>query len=79
MKKTKKSCLSIFKPFEKKNELQSDPVVFSLTKGNDMLNRELTKSDLKIKSPFNTYKIYGLPPSPICNQVNYQFMQLQTN
>ena len=48
--------------------LQSDPtVVFSLTKGKDMLNRELTKSDLKIKSPFNTYKINGLPPSPICN------------
>ena len=48
--------------------LQSDPtVVYSLTKGKDTLNRELTKSDLRIRSPFNTYKIEGLPPSPICN------------
>ena len=48
--------------------LQSDPtVIFSLTKGKDTLNRELTKNDLKIISPFNTYKVYGLPPSPICN------------
>jgi len=48
--------------------LQSDPtVVFSLTGGKNTLNRDLTKADLKIKSPFNTYKIDGLPPSPICN------------
>ena len=48
--------------------LQSDPtVVYSLTKGREPLNRELNRSDLKTKSPFNTYKIDGLPPSPICN------------
>mgnify|MGYP001365607053 FL=1 len=48
--------------------LQSDPtVVYSLTRGKGKLNRKLTRRDLKTKSPFNTYKITGLPPYPICN------------
>ena len=65
----KRKVASVFlNRLKKKMRLQSDPtVVFSLTKGKDMLDRELTKSDLKIKSPFNTYKIDGLPPGPICN------------
>lgn len=28
---------------------------------------DLTKDDLAIDSPYNTYKYYGLPPGPICN------------
>ena len=65
----KRKVASVFlNRLKRKMRLQSDPtVVYSLTKGKDTLNRELTKSDLKIRSPFNTYKIDGLPPSPICN------------
>ena len=65
----KKKVASVFlNRLKKKMRLQSDPtVVYSLTRGNGNLNRELTRSDLKIKSPFNTYKIAGLPPTPICN------------
>ena len=65
----KKKVASVFlNRLKKKMRLQSDPtVVYSLTKGRASLNRELNKSDLKTKSPFNTYKIYGLPPNPICN------------
>ena len=65
----KKKVASVFlNRLKKKMRLQSDPtVVYSLTKGREPLNRELNRSDLKTKSPFNTYKIDGLPPSPICN------------
>ena len=65
----KKKVASVFlNRLKKKMRLQSDPtVVYSLTRGKGKLNRELTRSDLKTKSPFNTYKIAGLPPKPICN------------
>ncbi len=65
----KKKVASVFlNRLKKKMRLQSDPtVVYSLTEGREPLNRELNRSDLKTKSPFNTYKIDGLPPSPICN------------
>jgi UPF0755 protein len=48
--------------------LQSDPtVVYSFAKGNLALEREIRRSDLRNKLPYNTYHIYGLPTSPIAN------------
>ena len=43
--------------------LQADPtVVFALGRRRRLLNRDYTTD-----SPFNTYRIAGLPPSPIGN------------
>ena len=58
--------------------LQSDPVVFSLTGGKNTLNRDLTKADLKIKSPSILIKSMVFLTQFVI-QANLQFMQLQTN
>ena len=48
--------------------LQSDPTVsYGMDFGNIENRKTLTKNDLKVISSFNTYRISGLPPSPICN------------
>ena len=48
--------------------LQSDPtVVYGITEGRGILGRGLRQSELKRKTPFNTYEIDGLPPTPIAN------------
>lgn len=53
---------------QKRMRLQTDPtVIYALTEGEFELNRALRKNDLNIDSPYNTYRNYGLPPTPICN------------
>lgn len=48
--------------------LQSDPtVVYGVTEGRGVLGRGLRQSELKRETPFNTYEINGLPPTPIAN------------
>ncbi len=52
----------------RKMRLQSDPtVIYALTQGKTNFNRKLSRKDLKKISEFNTYKVFGLPPAPICN------------
>jgi UPF0755 protein len=44
--------------------LQSDPTVIY---GLSSFNGNLTKRDLAVASPYNTYRVAGLPPGPIAN------------
>ena len=48
--------------------LQSDPtVIYAVTNGQVDQKKRVLYEDLKFKSPYNTYVIYGLPPQPIAN------------
>lgn len=48
--------------------LQTDPtVIYGVTKGEGILGRGLRQSELRKVTPWNTYVIEGLPPTPIAN------------
>ena len=49
-------------------KLQTDPsVIYSITHGQGSLGRGLRQSELRADTPYNTYVIDGLPPTPIAN------------
>ena len=48
--------------------LQSDPtIIYGIVGGKGRLDRSLTRSDIETATPYNTYRINGLPPGPIAN------------
>ncbi len=48
--------------------LQTDPtVIYGITEGKGVLGRGLRQSELRRETPWNTYVIAGLPPTPIAN------------
>jgi UPF0755 protein len=49
-------------------KLQTDPtVIYGVTQGEGILGRGLRQSELRRETPWNTYVIDGLPPTPIAN------------
>ncbi|MBU6425133.1 MAG: endolytic transglycosylase MltG [Rhodospirillales bacterium] len=48
--------------------LQADPtVIFAASGGRQSGGMSITRADLQIDSPYNTYMTNGLPPGPICS------------
>ncbi|MGL1922575.1 MAG: endolytic transglycosylase MltG [Hyphomicrobiales bacterium] len=53
---------------KKKMKLQSDPtIIYGITLGKYKLDRQLKKSEIKANTPYNTYTIDRLPPTPIAS------------
>lgn len=49
-------------------KLQTDPtVIYGITRGQGVLGRGLRQSELRGETPWNTYVIPALPPTPIAN------------
>jgi UPF0755 protein len=48
--------------------LQSDAsVIYQVSHGEGVLERPLSRADLAVAGPYNSYEVDGLPPGPICN------------
>lgn len=53
---------------KRRMRLQSDPtIIYGLVGGQGTLGRPILKSDIAKPTPYNTYQIDGLPPTPIAN------------
>jgi len=57
----------IYNRLQKHMPLQMDSTVVYALKKAGKWNGILTRKDISIKSPYNTYIVKGLPPTPICN------------
>ena len=42
-------------------------MIYGITNGEGILGRGLRQSELRAETPYNTYVIPGLPPTPIAN------------
>jgi UPF0755 protein len=52
----------------KRMKLQSDPtIVYGLVAGKGTLGRGILRSEIDQATPYNTYVVEGLPPTPIAN------------
>jgi UPF0755 protein len=47
--------------------LDCDPTIIYALKEKGLFDGNLTKKDMSLDSPYNTYRYPGLPPGPICN------------
>ncbi len=67
--KERRQVASVFvNRLNKGMKLQTDPaVIYGITKGEGVLGRGLRRSELRKPTPFNTYVIDALPPTPIAN------------
>ena len=53
---------------ERGMRLQTDPtVIYGITLGQGVLGRGIRQSELRRETPYNTYVIDGMPPTPIAN------------
>lgn len=53
---------------ERGMRLETDPtVIYGVTGGKGVLDRGLRQSELNRVTPYNTYRVDGLPPTPIAN------------
>jgi len=48
-------------------KLDCDPTIIYALKLKGLFNGNLTRKDMSLDSPYNTYRYPGLPPGPICN------------
>jgi len=48
-------------------KLDCDPTIIYALKLKGLFNGNLTKKDMSLDTPYNTYRYPGLPPGPICN------------